>query len=393
MALAVGGDGLRAAEGTANAKPPLVLFETPRDGDQPVLTAVNGARKSVEVEVYELADADLLAALCRQQLAGKTVRVILNRNFPDATTTKNVVAGEVLQMAGAQVHDANPAFTYTHIKTIIVDAGEPTQKVLIMTLNLEPGYMGKFGPANWVLCTQPGAGDFVAEPGRAVMNTGWFGLEKKVALADDEAAGMTVWPAVLGMDAYFNYTVDPVAYSLSLNFGVVDRDPADIAQVEKIFNTDWVQGDLPALATSDLVVSPVNAREKLVDEIQQAKRSVHIYAQEFFDAEVVRAAVAAAQRGVEVKALLAPNMPRNVTSANRLVQAGGQARFLDPPYEHAKATMVDGEVVYLGSVNYTATSLNKNRELGILTRQRDIVAQMEAEFARFWPMGTEAPGP
>jgi hypothetical protein len=35
--------------------------------------------------------------------------------------------------------------------------------------------------------------------------------------------------------------------------------------------------------------------------------------------------------------------------------------------------------------------LDKNRELGILTRQRDIAAQMEAEFARFWSLGTEAP--
>jgi phosphatidylserine/phosphatidylglycerophosphate/cardiolipin synthase-like enzyme len=390
MVLAGAGGGLRA-EVTAGARPPLGLFETPRDGEQPVMAAVTGAQESVDVEVYELTDADLLAALSAQERAGRTVRVILNRNFADANSDVNAMAGEVLQMAGTQVHDANPEFTYTHIKTIIVDAGEPTQKVLIMTMNLDPTYLGKFDAANWVTCAPPEAGDFAAAPGKAVMEAGWFGLEEKTVLAADAEAGMRVWPEVLGLDAFLHYTADPTAYSLSLNFGVIDRDPADVAQVETIFNTDWVQGELPSLRASDLVVSPVNSRKELVSQIWRAKRSVHIFAQEFFDAEIVQAAVAAARRGVEVKVLLAPNMTRNVTSANRLAQAGGQARFLDSPYEHAKATIVDGAVVYIGSVNYTATSLDKNRELGILTRQRDIAAQMEAEFARFWSLGTEAP--
>jgi hypothetical protein len=232
MVLAGAGGGLRA-EVTAGARPPLGLFETPRDGEQPVMAAVTGAQESVDVEVYELTDADLLAALSAQERAGRTVRVILNRNFADANSDVNAMAGEVLQMAGTQVHDANPEFTYTHIKTIIVDAGEPTQKVLIMTMNLDPTYLGKFDAANWVTCAPPEAGDFAAAPGKAVMEAGWFGLEEKTVLAADAEAGMRVWPEVLGLDAFLHYTADPTAYSLSLNFGVIDRDPADVAQGER----------------------------------------------------------------------------------------------------------------------------------------------------------------
>lgn len=303
----------------------LELFETPRDGPTPVLNAIRGAAKSVDIEVYELTDTDVINALISAKQAGRQVRVILNQHFPTGGNT-NANTFQQLSNAGIQVKWSDPAYTYTHEKAIIVDAGQNGQTVLIMTLNLRPGYLGK-----------------------------------------------------------------PDPQGMSLNFGIVDSTTTDVAQVEAIFNADWSATQYTLPSGSPLVVSPLNSRSVLLDEIQNANRSIHFFAQEFEDTRIVNAMVTAAQRGVEVKGILAGNISGNTSNANKVKAAGGQIRFLANPYEHAKATIADGTAVYIGSINYTAISMDKNRELGILSRQRDIASQMETEFAKFWAQGTDMP--
>jgi phosphatidylserine/phosphatidylglycerophosphate/cardiolipin synthase-like enzyme len=187
------------------------------------------------------------------------------------------------------------------------------------------------------------------------------------------------------------YLGKPDPEGISLNFGVVDPSEADIAQAEAIFNADWNAQPYSPPADTPLVISPVNSRQKLLAEIQGATRSIHFFAQEFEDTQIVNAMVAAARRGIEVKGLLAPGIAGNTKTGQEVKAAGGQIRILSQPYEHAKATLVDSSLVYIGSINYTATSLDKNRELGILTRQSDIASQMETEFASFWAKGSELP--
>jgi cardiolipin synthase len=303
----------------------LKLFETPRDGPTPVLDTIRGAANSVDVEVYELTDTDVINALISAKQAGRQVRVILNQHFPTGGNT-NANTFQQLTNAGIQVKWSDPAYTYTHEKAIIVDADQNGQNVLIMTLNLRPGYLGK-----------------------------------------------------------------PDPQGMSLNFGVVDSTTTDVAQAEAIFNADWNATQYTLPSGSPLVVSPINSRSVLLNEIQNANRSIHFFAQEFEDTRIVNAMVTAAQRGVEVKGILAGNISSNASNANKVKAAGGQIRFLANPYEHAKATIADGATVYIGSINYTATSMDKNRELGILTRQLDIASQMETEFAKFWAQGTDTP--
>lgn len=65
----------------------LTWFETPRDRDGPVLAAIRGAERRIEVEIYELTDPDVEAALVAAHGEGRAVRVILNGRFPDRINT------------------------------------------------------------------------------------------------------------------------------------------------------------------------------------------------------------------------------------------------------------------------------------------------------------------
>jgi len=319
--LLVAGRAAAAAGGEA-----LSLFETPRDKARPIIDAIGAARREVDVEVYELTDDGVEGALVAAQARNVTVKVILNDRFPgrngDFKNGTNDKAAARLKAAGAQVQWSSPAFHFTHEKGIIVDSGGPGQEVLIMTMNLSPGYLGE--------------------------------------------------PDKLGQ---------------SLNFGIVDRLPDDVAQVHAMFEDDWERRDYRLPSGSDLVVSPLNSRRALLAQIRNARRSVHFFEQELQDPEMVAALVAACRRGVEVRGLVAPNMHGNRESAAAVNAAGGQVRVLARPYEHAKAIISDAAVVSLGSINGSPNSMDNNRELGIMTWQASIAAQMESAFAEFWALG------
>lgn len=188
------------------------------------------------------------------------------------------------------------------------------------------------------------------------------------------------------------YLGKPDRLGLSLNFGIADRSPMDVGVVQRLFDADWAAtgpGRIALPPETRLVVSPVNSRPRLVAQIQGARQSFHFFAQELFDPEIVGALVAAARRGVDVRGLVADNFPENRRTGGRINAAGGHVRLLQHPYEHAKAAIADGRSVYIGSINYSTNSLERNRELGIITDQADVAQKMEHEFAHFWAVAQD----
>lgn len=60
------------------------------------------------------------------------------------------------------------------------------------------------------------------------------------------------------------------------------------------------------------------------------------------------------------------------------------------PRSHLKIVVVDGQLVYLGSANFTGAGLGvrkaerRNLELGLVSRDRTLVDEIAAMFDRFW---------
>ncbi len=63
-------------------------------------------------------------------------------------------------------------------------------------------------------------------------------------------------------------------------------------------------------------------------------------------------------------------------------------KILSSPYVHAKLLLVDGERAYIGSVNFSAQSMDKNRELGILVSQPDVIERLKGVFETDWASAT-----
>jgi phosphatidylserine/phosphatidylglycerophosphate/cardiolipin synthase-like enzyme len=55
---------------------------------------------------------------------------------------------------------------------------------------------------------------------------------------------------------------------------------------------------------------------------------------------------------------------------------------LDERYVHAKAIVVDHNIAFVGSQNFTPTSLGENRELGAIVTEPEFVTRLVAIFER-----------
>ena len=71
-----------------------------------------------------------------------------------------------------------------------------------------------------------------------------------------------------------------------------------------------------------------------------------------------------------------------------LKACGATIVSLANPYVHAKAIVADGTRAYVGSANLSADSLDKNRELGIITSAADVVTVVAASVAKDIAAGT-----
>lgn len=165
-------------------------------------------------------------------------------------------------------------------------------------------------------------------------------------------------------------------------FGVITTVPDDVQEAAVLFEADW-SGATPG--SGPLIVSPYDARSELSALIAGAMSSVEMYAEVIRDAAMVDLLASTAQRGVPVRIVLPPDSdPAFTPVLARLLEAGVQVRFLTAPYAHAKAILVDGKALFVGSQNFTSTSLDENRELGIVVSEQALVARFAGVFERDW---------
>jgi phosphatidylserine/phosphatidylglycerophosphate/cardiolipin synthase-like enzyme len=144
---------------------------------------------------------------------------------------------------------------------------------------------------------------------------------------------------------------------------VADNDAADVAEAEAIFEADFANHNLTP--SGKLLASPDNMRAGLDSLIGSATSTLDFEVEEFYDTGIAAAFCSATARGVKVRGVVA-DLGQSHTDTPYPTLAGCGVTFvqLDTPYVHAKAIVADGVRAYVGSANFSSTSLDHNRELG-----------------------------
>jgi cardiolipin synthase A/B len=289
--------------------PALRVLTEPMAGMGPIYQLITGARSSVDLTMYELADPTTEADLAADAARGVDVRVILDQHLERPANTG---AYDYLTAHGVHVRWAPGGTTY-HQKTLTADDATS----VIMTLNL-------------------------------VVND----------------------------------------YPATRDFAVIDTNRADVRAIVATFDADFAGNYITPPEGTDLVWSPTNAQASILSLINQASRTLAVEDEEMDDPAVTAALAAAARRGVDVTITMTAD-PEWDRAFAELAGAGAHVKvYADDSaalYIHAKAIVADagrpGQQVMAGSQNFSAASLDYNRELGILTTDPAVVAAIAATLS------------
>jgi cardiolipin synthase len=96
------------------------LIVMPDDSAEPILEAINDARKSLRVKMFLFSDPSILKAVIDAHGRGVNVRIMLNPARRDGES-ENKESHKQLAKAGVQVIDSNPEYDVTHEKSMVVD--------------------------------------------------------------------------------------------------------------------------------------------------------------------------------------------------------------------------------------------------------------------------------
>jgi cardiolipin synthase A/B len=184
-------------------------------------------------------------------------------------------------------------------------------------------------------------------------------------------------------------------YSTSRDFLVTDTNAEDVAAIVKVFNADYAHESVTPGVGADLVWSPTDSQTKLLALINGATSTLRLYANEMDDTAIENALISAAKRGVSVE-VCGENEDGEYDSAyTTLTNAGVHITYYSNPdgfYIHGKAILADygksDAKVFIGSENFSNTSLNENRELGLIISNQTIMSSLNTTFASDFKNGT-----
>jgi cardiolipin synthase len=184
------------------------------------------------------------------------------------------------------------------------------------------------------------------------------------------------------------------SFTANREANIVDRDPADVAALAGLFAADWARTAYTP-TDANLVIANANARQRLIALMSGATKSLSVESEEMQDPAIIDALIAAQKRGVAVRSIgptaasgtSAPQRDDNAPGRKRLEGSGAGVRLLTAPYVHTKTVVADGTVAFVGSENFSASSLDTNREIGLLTTDAAIITRLTSVFAKDWTAG------
>ena len=208
----------------------------------------------------------------------------------------------------------------------------------------------------------------------------YFALtHQKTMVIDENKALIMTWNFV------------PKYYSTGRDFGIIDTDPKDVRAISDTFSNDWNNKQSNPSLGADLVWSP-NSESDILLIIKNAKNTLDIYNEEINSEKVTDALKEASARGVAIRLIM------TYATANKLILQDLVANRIKVHtfsassknlYIHAKSIIADDNYAFLGSENFSFTSLNKNRELGIFIGNGNIVTSLENTFDLDWTNSKE----
>ncbi|WP_276250309.1 phospholipase D-like domain-containing protein [Haloarcula rara] len=331
------------------------------DAPKAPLAPIRNATARVYLAGYTLSSVRVADALIDAQRRGAEVRVLLEGDPVGGRTRAEATTLDRLNEAGIEVRVvAGPRarYRYHHAKYAVAD-----DRAVVLTENWKPAGTGGKSSRGWGVTTnQSRVVEGLAATFRA--DAGW----RDAVVWADYREGRSF---ERGEPANGSYP---------------SRFDATTVPVER----------------TELLVTPDNAQDSLVAEIDAANDSIDVIQPTVGDweAPLMRALRRAAKRGVEVRLLLSSawyvreENRKTVERFDEWAERTGaplSAKVADSGDRyakiHAKGAILDGDRVVLGSLNWNEQAATANREVVLVLHGPEVAAYFGRVFERDWNGG------
>jgi cardiolipin synthase A/B len=139
-----------------------------------------------------------------------------------------------------------------------------------------------------------------------------------------------------------------------------------------------------------LIVMPDDTAKPILDAINGATKSLRVKMFLFSDPSLLKAVIAARQRGVKVRVMLNParrdGESENKESRKQLEAGGVEVIDSNPEYDvtHEKSMVVDDTAAFVKSLNWETKNLTETRDYAIVTTNAHEVAEVIECFEADW---------
>ena len=147
-----------------------------------------------------------------------------------------------------------------------------------------------------------------------------------------------------------------------------------------------------------IIILPDDTPKLIFDAINNAKSSLKIKMFIFSDPDLIKAVIAAKQRGVNVKVMLNParrdGEEENKQTRKALEDIGIEVKDSNPDFgiTHEKSMVADDEIAFIKSLNWATKNLNLTRDYAIITTHKHEVEEVLEGFLSDWNRQKYEPG-
>jgi phosphatidylserine/phosphatidylglycerophosphate/cardiolipin synthase-like enzyme len=129
------------------------------------------------------------------------------------------------------------------------------------------------------------------------------------------------------------------------------------------------------------VFSPYDS-EEIFDLIRNAKNEIKVEIYEFSYKDLVNALISAREHGVSIKVILEPSVYNNNNMFNYFIKSGISVSWATKKFHntHSKFMVIDGSIVFVGSMNWSENSMKNNREASVIIYSKEISSSFERIF-------------
>lgn len=177
-----------------------------------------------------------------------------------------------------------------------------------------------------------------------------------------------------------NFTASNFKYNRDLF--IFSKDENIVSSFSKIFEKDFIWEKYDFYDDS-LVISPSYSKIKIQKLINSAKENIKIYIPYLKDKEILKLIKNKAKSWVKIKIIMADFGYKSFTENNPNYKKYNilEVKEISTKVKmHSKAVLVDKKYLFIWSTNFSKSSLDQNREMWVLLKNKEIIVQFNKLF-------------